>query len=136
MDMEFFLSRKGMLRDTLITTTVDTLYMRGAQCLRDSDYEGALEILAPYSDFNAALAYLSMDRNRNALLILSSLQDSAAVEYLRSIAYMRLGDEKRAVEEFLKACRKDRKYISRGNLDPEISTLVDKYSISFDNELF
>ncbi|MGM9780852.1 MAG: hypothetical protein ACI3Y7_03255 [Candidatus Cryptobacteroides sp.] len=135
-DMEFFLSRKGMLRDTLITTTVDTLYMRGVQCLRDSDYEGALEILAPYSDFNAALAYLSMDRNRNALLILSSLQDSAAVEYLRSIAYMRLGDDKRAVEEFLKACRKDRKYISRGNLDPEISTLVDKYSISFDNEIF
>ena len=133
-DMDFFLSRKGMLKDTLLTTTVDTFYMRGVQRLRNSDYAGALEILADYSDFNSALAYLSLDRNLSALQILSSLEDSAAVEYLRSIAYMRLGDEKRAVEEYLKACRKDRKYISRGNLDPEISTLVDKYTISLDNQ--
>ena len=126
---DFFLHRKGMLKDTIHTTELDTTYMRGVKCLQDRDYKGALERLRPYGDLNTAVAYLGLDRNASALQILGTLPQSGRCDYLTALALAREGDERGAVEHYLRACRQDPALIHRGNLDPEISELTRKYDL-------
>ena len=44
-----------------------------------------------------------------------------------AILYSRRGDDKQAVECYLQACRQNPQFVHRGNLDPEISSLIKKY---------
>lgn len=129
----FYLHRKGMAKDTVHTTELDTAYMRGVQCLRDHDYEQALSILRPYADYNTAVAYVATDRNRSALELLEKLPSSAGANYLLAIIYAREGDERLAVQHYIHACAQEPSYIHRGNLDPEISSLIRKYDLRLDN---
>ena len=126
----FYLHRKGMVRDTIHTTEPDTLYMKGVQLIRDRDYKGALERLLPYRDVNTAVAFLALDRNASALEILRTLPKSARADYLTAIALSRQGDERGAVEHYIHACAQDGSFVHRGNLDPEISTLIRKYGLN------
>ncbi|MBR2093352.1 MAG: hypothetical protein IJ904_04835, partial [Candidatus Methanomethylophilaceae archaeon] len=57
---DFHLHRKGMVKDTLHTTELDSTYMRGVQAIRDRDYETAVTLLRPYRDYNTAVAYCAM----------------------------------------------------------------------------
>ena len=131
-DFKFCLHRSGMVSDTVRTNVIDAAYMEGVDALKNRNYEKALAMLAPYEDLNAAVAMIAMERNLSALEVLQHLEPEARVDYLSAIAYSRLGDDKRAVECYLHACRKDRSYVSRGNLDPEISRLIRKYSLDFE----
>lgn len=130
----FYLHRKGMVKDTVHTTVLDTTYMRGAQALREMDYETAVALLAPYRDYNAAVAFMAMDRNLNALNILEKLERTAEINYLLAILYSRTGDPEKAVECYLKACKENRSYVYRGNLDPEISVLIKTYGLNEEPE--
>lgn len=127
---DFFLHRKGMIKDTIHTTQVDTAYMRGLQALQDRDYQTAVTILRPYSDFNSAVAYVCLDYNQSALSILKDLPKSAKRDYMLAVVYSRLGDERKAVELYVHACDQDASMRFRGNLDPEISALTKKYGIT------
>ena len=129
----FYLHRQGMIQDTVHTTILDTTYMRGIQALKDMDYDIALSCLHPYNDFNTAVAYVGLDRNQSALEILTELERTAEVNYLLAIIYARQGNEQQAVTNYMEACRQNRSYINRGNLDPEISTLIKTYGL---NQLF
>ena len=131
---DFFLHRKGMVKDTVHTTELDTAYMRGVQALRDRDYETALGILRPYNDFNAALAFLALDYNASAMAVLRDLPRNPAVNYALSILYARAQDDSKAVQCFLDACREDPSFVFRGNLDPEIRVLIRRYGLDEDNE--
>ena len=133
-DFTFHLHRRGMVKDTLHTTELDTAYMRGVQLLRDMDYDEAVKVLGPYRDFNAALAYLACDRNASALDILNGLEKSAQVNYLLAIVMARRGDERAAVEHYLRSCAQDPSFVHRGNLDPEISALIRLYGLNTENE--
>lgn len=126
----FFLHRKGMLKDTVHTTELDTVYMRGVQYLRDHDYEEALKRLQPYKDFNTAVAYVALDRNSSAMEILRRLEPDGPVNYLLAILYSREGDEQSAVQCYVHACAQEPSYVHRGNLDPEISALIKKYDLN------
>ena len=126
----FALHRKGMVKDTVHTTELDTAYMRGVEAIRDYDYELALTYLAPYQDYNTAVAYVALDRNLSALTILEGMPRSGPVDYMLALLYARQGDDQRAVQYYLDACRRDRGYISRGNLDPEISALIRRYDLN------
>lgn len=125
----FHLHRKGMVKDTVHTTVVDTAYMRGVALLKEHDYEGAMDILAPYRDFNSALACVALDRNSSALAILESEPKTARVNYLLAVLYGRLGREEEAVGAYVRACGQDPSLLHRGNLDPEIALLKQKYSL-------
>lgn len=127
---DFHLHRKGMVKDTVHTTELDTLYMRGVQALRDRDYETALTLLRPYRDYNAALAYCALDYNASALAILLDLPASAQTDYLLAILYARTGDDRLAVQHYLHSCAKEPAYVHRGNLDPEISELIRRYGLN------
>ena len=127
---DFHLHRKGMVKDTVHTTVLDSTYMNGVQAIRDRDYEAALTLLRPYNDYNTAIAYLCMDYNASAMQILESLDRTAQVNYMLAVLYSRRGDEYKAVECYIRSCSQDPSYVHRGNLDPEISVLIRRYGLN------
>lgn len=129
-EFDFFLHRKGMVQDTVQTTEPDTLYRNGLIALENMDYDEAVRLLEPYKDFNTAIAFMGVDRNYAAAQILSGEPESAEVDYLFAIIWSRLGDEQKAVQYYMDACRLDHSYVHRGNLDPEISTLIKMYNLN------
>ena len=127
---DFHLHRKGMVKDTVHTTVLDTAYMNGVQAIRDRDYERALTALRPYNDYNTAIAYLCMDYNASAMQILEGLDRTAQVNYMLAVLYSRRGEEEKAVECYVRSCSQDPSYIHRGNLDPEIAVLIRRYGLN------
>lgn len=130
----FYLHRKGMVKDTIHTTVLDSTYMRGVQALRDMDYDVALTLLRPYEDFNTAVAYMGMDRNKSAMKILSKMEKTPEINYLMAILYSREGELEKAVECYVRSCKQNQSYVYRGNLDPEISVLIKMYGLNQDDE--
>ncbi len=127
---DFHLHRKGMVKDTVHTTVLDSVYMDGVQAIRDRDYERALTLLRPYGDYNTAIAYLCMDYNASAMQILERLEITAQVNYMQAVLYSRRGEEQKAVECYVRSCSQDPTYVHRGNLDPEISVLIKRYGLN------
>ena len=130
----FYLHRKGMVKDTVHTTVIDSTYMRGVQALKDMDYATALALLSPYRDYNTAVAYMGMNKNANAMSILKDMERTPEVNYLMALLYSRRGDEQNAVECYVRACKQNHSYVYRGNLDPEISFLIKKYGLNQEPE--
>ena len=126
---DFFLHRKGLQKDTVHTTVVDSVYMRGLQAIRDREYEQAVTLLRPYKDYNTAVAFCAMDYNASALQVLEPMERTDKVLYLLAILYSRRGEDRKAVESYLKACRLNPSFVHRGNLDPEISSLIRRYGL-------
>lgn len=126
---DFFLHRKGMIKDTVHTTELDTVYMKGVAALKERDYKQALEFLRPYRDYNTAIAYVSLDYNASAMDILKDLERTPQVNYMLAVVHARNGDDQAAVQCYLDACEADRSFVFRGNLDPEISALVKRYGL-------
>lgn len=108
----------------------DAKYRDGLAALRSRDYKRAVTLLQSYQDINTALAYLEMDYNGTARIILENLPDSENVLYLKAVVYARTGREEQARESFLKACELKPGFWHRGNLDPEISYLVQRFNLS------
>ena len=131
---DFYLSRRGMVKDTVHTTEPDTVYRRGLELLRERDYTAALELLRPYRDLNTALACLALELNESALHILRALPRTPQVNYLMALLHARRQEDELAVQCFMDACREERSLFFRGNLDPEIHVLVERYGLDRDNE--
>lgn len=123
-NFRYNLRRKGMVKDTIHTTELDTAYARGVQLLQKRKYAKALYILNDYNDRNTVVAHLSLDHNERAMELLATMPKDAVTEYLRAIACSRLGRKAEGREHFLEACRLDGRMEYRGNLDPEIAELL------------
>jgi len=130
----FNLHRKGMLKDTIHTTEVDTLYMRGIKLLKERKYSEALSVLREYKDFNTAIAHISLGQDRSAEEIFLKCPDTAYKIYLMSILAARKGEEEQAVKLFLRAKELNISMAYRGALDPEISSIIRKFNLN--NDLF
>ena len=130
---DFCLHRAGMIKDTVHTTEPDTLYMRGVKALKDRDYRTAVTLLRPYNDFNTAVAYCAMGYNASAMEVLGGLEPGDKVEYMMALLCSRNSDDALAVQHYLNACNLNPAFVHRGNLDPEISGLIEKYRL---NETF
>lgn len=133
----FYLHRKGMVKDTIHTTVVDSTYIRGQQALKDMDYHTAIALLSPYADYNAAVAYVGLDRNLSALQILEKIKPAertAKVNYILAIVYSRIGEVQKAVQCYLNSVEQEPTYRHRGNLDPEISVLIKQYDLFKEEE--
>ena len=125
---DFHLHRAGMVKDTVHTTELDTIYMAGVQALKELDYKRAVKILRPYDDYNAALAFMSADYNHSALDVLGRLDDKdAKVCYLKAMVLSRLEQTVEAMKYFELALAYDPYLEHRANLDPEMHVLVNKY---------
>ena len=123
-NFRYNLRRKGMVKDTIHTTELDTAYARGVELLQKRKYAKALYILNDYNDRNTVVAHLSMDHKERALELLAAMPKDAVTEYLRAIACSRLGRKEEGRCHFLEACRLDGRMEYRGNLDPEIAELL------------
>ena len=123
-NFRYNLRRKGMVKDTIHTTELDTAYARGVELLRKRKYAKALYILNDYNDRNTVVAHLSLYHNERAMELLATMPKDAVTEYLRAIACSRLGRKAEGREHFLEACRLDGRMEYRGNLDPEIAELL------------
>ena len=123
-NFRYNLRRKGMVKDTIHTTELDTTYTRGVELLQKRKYAKALYILNDYNDRNTVVAHLSLDHNERAMELLATMPKDAVTEYLRAIACSRLGRKEEGREHFLEACRLDGRMEYRGNLDPEIAELL------------
>lgn len=126
----FFLSRRNMQKDTVHTTVLDSTYMQGVQYLRDREYEKALTLLRDYRDYNTAIAYVSLDYNASAMAILQELKKTPQVNYMLALLYARNNDDQKAVQHYMDACKQEHSYVFRGNLDPEIYVLIQRYGLN------
>lgn len=107
----------------------DSVYMQGLQAIRDREYERAVTLLRPYRDYNTAVAFCALDYNASALEVLEPMERTDKVLYLLAILYSRKGDDRNAVECYMKACRLNPALVHRGNLDPEIAGLIRRYGL-------
>ena len=126
-------SISSLVRESPLTAR--PTYAQGIQALQDMDYERAADLLRRYQDFNTALACIGAFRNRTAESILDSLEPAADVDYLSAIVALRLGDDAKAERCYREACRRNRFFISRGNLDPEVAAFKKRMHIE-DESLF
>ena len=118
-----------MLKDTLCTYQVDTVYMKGLEALDSQNYREAVALLQPYADMNSALAYLCLGYNHSAKAVLENLPKDARRDYLLAVASARIRDEGGAAKYFLSSVEQDASMRHRGNLDPEISAIIKKYAL-------
>lgn len=123
-DIRCDLRRKGMVKDTMHTTQLDTVYARGVELLRKRQYAPALRILNDYNDRNTVVAHLSLGHDERALELLAAQPRDAVTEYLSAIACARLGRKEQGRRHFREACRRDSRMEYRANLDPEITELL------------
>ena len=125
-NFRYSLRRKGMVKDTIHTTELDTAYTRGVELLRKRKYAKALYVLNDYNDRNTVVAHLSLGHDERAMELLATMPKDAVTEYLRAIACSRLGRKEEGLRHFLEACRLDGRMEYRGNLDPEIAELLEQ----------
>ena len=127
---DFYLHRKGMVKDTVRTTVLDTAYMTGVQAIIDRDYSKAISMLKPYHDYNLAIAYCAMDYNASAMEILLGLPPTDRIHYMLALLYSRIGEYRTAADHYMEACSMNPVFIHRGNLDPEISALISMFGLN------
>ena len=134
---DFHLHRIGMVKDTVHTTELDTVYMAGVAALKELDYKRAVSILRPYDDYNAALAFMSADYNHSALDVLGRLDDTdPKVCYLKAMVLSRLGVEDEAMKYYELSLAYDPYLEHRANLDPEMYKIVQKRNLNRNNYEF
>lgn len=122
---EFYMHRVGMVKDTVHTSEVDSVYMAGLDALRNMDYKHAVLLLKSYRDYNSALALLSADYNHTALDVLQDLSsEDPKVCYLMAIVLSRLEQKKEASKYLDLAIAYDPMLKYRANLDPELSGYI------------
>ena len=129
---DFHLHRVGMLKDTVHTTELDTVYMAGVEAMKQLDYKRAVTILRPYDDYNSALAFMSADYNHSALDVLGRLSDKdPKVCYLMAMVLIRLEQFDQASKYFDLCLAYDPYMRHRANLDPEMYKLVSANSNNY-----
>ena len=131
-DFTFHLHKRGMIKDTIHTKELDTVYQRGVAYLKERRYSDALKILSCYEDFNTAIAHMSLGHDFSADKILSGCNETAIKVYLQAILAARRDEEDQAIQYFKKAKKMDISMAYRGSLDPEISYLINKYNLNED----
>lgn len=121
--IDIYIHRPDAISDTVVTTAVDSTYMKGIACLRNRDYRKAMGLLSGYRDYNSALCYLLLEYNHTAASILEAIPQTAERDYLLAIAYARTGQEDKARTHLRKALVAKPSLTYRRRLDPECSGL-------------
>ena len=125
---DFHLHRIGMVKDTVHTMELDSVYMAGVAALKELDYKKAVTLLRPYRDYNSALAFMSADYDHSALDVLKELDDTdPRVCYLKAVVLSRLGVKDEALKYFRLGVAYDPSLEHRANLDPELFDIVTNF---------
>ena len=129
---DFYLHRVGMVKDTIHTTQLDSVYMEGLQALKELDYKKAVAILRPYDDYNSALAFMSAGYNHSAMDVMGRLdRNDPKVCYLMAVVLSRLGQYDEAMKYFDLCIACEPYMVHRANLDPEMAVLIRRKNKDF-----
>lgn len=131
-NFRFHLHRREMVKDTIHTTIIDTVYMDAIKQLENRQYKAALPVLSQYNDHNTAVCLMSLGYDKQAIEILLSLPQNEDTLYLLSILYVREKRYEDAIKAYQESCRLDPSKWYRGNLDPEIYQLINDYNLNFE----
>jgi len=102
-NFRYNLRRKGMVKDTIHTTELDTAYARGVELLRKRKYAKALYILNDYNDRNTVVAHLSLDHNERAMELLATMPKDAVTAAIEAAGFdARIRPEALTLEDFAK----------------------------------
>lgn len=116
--------RKGMVKDTIHTTEIDSIYLSAIHFMECRKYSKALNILNDYSDWNTAICLMSLGYDEAAYNIFSILKEGADRNYLLAILATRLNKIEEGYKYYCRSCELDPTKKFRGALDPEIQILI------------
>lgn len=122
-DFVIDLHRTGLKSDT-VKIEYRSDYEEGLRLLQEREYWKAIEILANYPDYNAALCLACLGYNSKAYDLLTNLAPTGNTEYLLAILCSRMKKERDAVSHLLKSYELDSSKIYRSRLDPEVLALI------------
>lgn len=122
-NFRYNLTRVKLAQDTIRTTELDQTYFRAMDFLKKRKFAEAIEILQNYNDRNYAYALLSANQNEKAIKILSNLPKDDNTLYLLAVAYARVENIDKSLENFKAACKIDRMLRYRAGLDPELQQI-------------
>lgn len=101
------LRRKGMIKDTIHTTELDTAYARGVELLQKRKYAKALYILNDYNDRNTVVAHLSLESQQTGIGAIGLDAQGCHNGVSESHCLLPVGRKSEGREHFLEACRLD-----------------------------
>lgn len=127
-DVLFYIHRTDMTDDRE-TITVDPEYIKGVRLLQNRQYSEAMEVLANYPDYNAAVALAALGYNSKAYEVLVKQKPTGNTEYLSAIVAWRLSQEEVAINHLLKSIELDPTKVYRLGLDPDINDMVQKHKL-------
>lgn len=127
-DFVIDLHRTGLVSDT-VKVEYRSDYEEGLRLLQDREYWKAIEILANYPDYNAALCLVCLGYNSKAYDLLTNLTPTGNTEYLLAILCSRMQKEREAVSHLLKSYELDSSKVYRSKLDPEVTALIIKHNL-------
>lgn len=127
--LTYYVSSLSTLAEDYPERSGDSRYREALEALKRREYREAITVLANYADYNAALALAALNYNKKALEILEGMESAPKVEYLKALLYCRTMRDLQALKAYDKACAGDSGFIFRGNLDPEIRKLKNRYNL-------
>lgn len=130
-DVFFYLHRPDMAEEKKMDVQERPGYEEGLRLMREREYWKAMQLLANYPDYNAALCLACMGYNEKAFEILEKLEPTGNTEYLLAILYVRSDQDQEAIKHLEKALELDSSKVYRLHLDAEITDLIDRYNLDF-----
>lgn len=127
-DFRINISRPDIEEDTVRETYRED-YAEGIRLLKEREYKAALEILANYPDYNAALCLVSLGHNKKAQEVLVKLPETAKNKYLLAVIHARNNERTEATECLMRACQLDPDIYHRISLDSDLNKLVSELNL-------
>lgn len=127
-DFRINISRPDIEEDTVKETYRED-YAEGIRLLKDREYKAALEILANYPDYNAALCLVLLGYNDKAKEVLTKLPETAKNKYLLAVVHARNSEKDQATACLIRACELDPDISTNISLDSDLSKLVNELNL-------
>lgn len=128
-EVTFNMHRTDMTESSEVRREFREGYDEGIRLLQEREYWKAMEILAKYPDYNAALCLTCLGYNAKAYELLQSLEKTGGTEYLLAILSERLNKTDEVVEHLMESFKLDPTKIYRAPLDSEVAKIIEKYNI-------
>lgn len=129
-EVTFNMHRTDMTEASEVRREYRDGYEEGLRLLQEREYWKALEILAQYPDFNAALCLTGLGYNAKAYELLLDLPKTGNNEYLLAILSERMDKgQEEVVEHLMESFKLDPTKIYRAPLDSEVAQIIKKYDL-------
>lgn len=128
-EVTFNMHRTDMTQSAEVRREFREGYDEGIRLLQEREYWKAMEILAQYPDYNAALCLTCLGYNAKAYELLQDLPKTGGTEYLLAILSERLNKTEDVVNHLMESFKLDPTKIYRAPLDSEVAKIIEKYNI-------